>query len=159
MKYWKIFIPERGRWNGVCFSLLHLVSKAIKISKFTKWYLIKTECDEVWMANKCLAIFGVLMYSFRYQPRMKTFASNITKFCFRCYAYNEHLMIKCTTPRDYKTCSESSSTNDTANYSQRSASNAPETTRHCLFNVPEWKWHNNSNMKEKVVCSVLLPPQ
>ena len=68
------------------------------------------------MASQCLEM-GVLMYSFSYPPRMisiqrqKTSESNMTKFCLRCYAYNDHLTVNCTKPRDYKICSECSSTN------------------------------------------------
>ena len=68
------------------------------------------------MANLCLEN-GVLMYSFSYPPRMlsihchKTSESSMTKFCFRCYAYNDPLTVNCTKLRDYKTCSECSSTN------------------------------------------------
>ena len=41
--------------------------------------------------------------------RYKTSASNMEKFWFRCYAYNDHLTLNCTKPRDYKMCSECSS--------------------------------------------------
>ena len=90
--------------------------KVSKVSKFTNGYHIKIECDEVRMANQCLE-HGVLLYSFSYPPRMislhqnKTSASNLKKFCFRCYAYNDHLTITCTKPHDYKICSEYSSSN------------------------------------------------
>ena len=57
------------------------------------------------------------MYCFSYPHRMislhqnKTSVSNCKKFCFRCYAYDDHLTINCTKPRDYKVCSEPSSSN------------------------------------------------
>ena len=63
------------------------------------------------MANQYLEN-GVLVYSFSHPPRMKsiqrqkTSESNMTKFCFQCYAYNDHLTVNCTKPRDYEICSE-----------------------------------------------------
>ena len=38
----------------------------------------------------------------------------MTKVCLRCYAdaYNDHMTVICTKPRDYKFCSECSSTNN-----------------------------------------------
>ena len=68
------------------------------------------------MANQYLEN-GLLMYSFSFPPRMisiqreKTCESNMTKFCLRFYAYNDHLTVNCTKPRDYKICSEQKSTN------------------------------------------------
>ena len=67
------------------------------------------------MANECLEN-GRLMYSFTYPPQMisiqrqKTSESNMKKFFLWCYAYNDHLTVSCTKPRDYKICSEYSST-------------------------------------------------
>ena len=59
------------------------------------------------MANLCLEN-GVLMYSFSCPPQMisiqreKTSESNMTEFCLRCYAYNDHLTVNCAKPQDYK---------------------------------------------------------
>ena len=81
--------------------------KVAKVSKFTNGYHIKIECNEVRMANQCFEN-AILMYSFSYPPRMistqrqKTSESNMTKFCFRCYASNDHLTANCTKPREYK---------------------------------------------------------
>ena len=67
------------------------------------------------MANLCLQN-GVPMYIFSYPPQMlliqnqTTSESSLTKICFRCYVYNDHLTVNCTKPRDYKICSECWST-------------------------------------------------
>ena len=96
------------------------------------------------MANLCREN-GVLMYNFSYPPRMisiqrqKTSKSNTTRFCLRCYAYNDHLTDNCTKHRDYKVFSECSSTNqigETAHRPLRCALAATEITGKCQINVP-----------------------
>ena len=67
------------------------------------------------MANQCHG-HGVLMYRFSYLPRMislhhKTFVSNMKKFCFQFYAYQDHLLITLAKLCDYKIWSECSSSN------------------------------------------------
>ena len=104
---------------------------------------------------------------FSYLPRMislhqhKTSVSNLKKFCFRCYAYNDHQTINCTKHRDFKICSECSSSNHNWRNCQsltKKASTALEITRQCLISVPEWKWYNNSNVKSTEAFPAQLLP-
>ena len=115
-----------------------------KVSKLTNGYPIKVECNGVHMANLFLEN-GVLMYSFRYPPRMlsihrhKTSESSLTKFCLRCYAYNDHLTVNFTKPRDNKfalNAHQQIIIGKTINNSLRCALNATGITAQCQINIP-----------------------
>lgn len=84
-------------------------AKVIKVTKFGKSNLLKIQFEEIKMAQKALEGIKLFHLCISSQQIEAEKYINITT-CFKCYALDAHLTKNCPKPKDYKICSECSST-------------------------------------------------